>query len=294
MNADALQTVLPVVAAHVGTTADNAHLIRVGENAIYRLRSGVVARIARVDQLATAHKEIAVARWLAEVGMPAVRPIDDIDQPIVVHGHPVTFWHELPSHQPAGRVELAAVLRALHSLPRPTFDLPQLDPFEHLADRIDGAAALGDSDREFLRNRLAELTTRYTSLPAGLPQCVVHGDAWPGNIARTEDGSLLVLDLERVAIGRPEWDLLHTAISYATVGALRDQEYQDFCRTYGLDVTGWPGYPVLRDIREIRLACFAAQIATDDPRQQQQATHRLACLRGDLGPRPWPGWTTVP
>ncbi len=29
--------------------------------------------------------------------------------------------------------------------------------------------------------------------------------------------------------------------------------------------SSWPDYPVLRDIRELRLACFAAQTATDDP-----------------------------
>lgn len=294
MNADALRPVLLAVAAHVGISVNDAHLIRVSENAIYRLRSGLIARIARVDQLAVARKEIRVARWLAAEGVPAVQAIDDIDQPIVVQGHPVTFWHELPPHQHASRAELATVLRTLHTLPVPTFGLPQLDPFEHLAERIDSAAGISDSDREFLRGRLADLKARYTSLPAGLPQCVVHGDAWPGNVARTQDGSLLVLDLERVAVGPPEWDLLHTAISHATVDAVPEPEYQDFCRTYGLDVTCWPGYPVLRDIRELRLTLFAAQIATDDPRQQQQATHRLACLRGDLGPRPWPGWTAVP
>jgi aminoglycoside phosphotransferase (APT) family kinase protein len=285
---------LLAVAAHVGISADDAHLIRVSENAIYRLRRGVIARVARRGQLAVAHKEIRVARWLAAEGVPAVRVIDDLDQPIVERGHPVTFWHELPPHHNASRVELATVLRALHALPVPPFDLPQLDPFERLAERIDNAAGISGGDRDFLRGRLTDLEARYTSLAAGLPQCVVHGDAWPGNVVRTEDGALLVLDLERVAVGPPEWDLLHTAISHATVGTVSEEEYQDFCRAYGIDVIRWPGYPVLRDIRELRLALFAAQIATDDPRQQQQATHRLACLRGDLGPRPWPGWTAVP
>lgn len=280
-------------AAHARASGDDAHLIRLAHNAIYRLRRTVIARIARVDRLAVARKEIDVARWLASAGLPAVRPIDDIDQPIVVRGHAVTFWHELPPHHNASRVELAAVLRALHMLPVPDFELPRLDPFEDLAGLIDSASGKTDADRDFLRDHLAELAARYTTLPAGLPQCVVHGDAWPGNVARTQNGSLLVLDLEQVSIGPPEWDLLHTAISHATVGMVPEREYLDFSSTYGLDVTHWPGYPVLRDIRELRLTLFAAQIAADDPRQQQQATHRLACLRGDLGPRPWSGWTAV-
>ncbi|MFJ5984482.1 phosphotransferase enzyme family protein [Lentzea sp. NPDC092896] len=294
MNADALRPVVLAAAAHAGASGDNAHLIRLGHNAIYRLRKAVIARIARVDRLAVARKEIEVARWLTGVGLPVVRPIEDIDQPIVVRGHAVTFWHELPPHNYASRVELATVLRELHTLPAPGFDLPKLDPFEGLARLIDSASSTAGGEQDFLRSHLAQLQAQYTALPAGLPQCVVHGDAWPGNIARTHDGSLLVLDLEQIAVGPPEWDLLHTAISHATVGIVPEREYQDFCRKYGLDVTDWQGYPVLRDIRELRLALFAAQIAADDPRQQQQATHRLACLRGDLGPRPWSGWTAVP
>ncbi|SES29044.1 Predicted kinase, aminoglycoside phosphotransferase (APT) family [Lentzea xinjiangensis] len=281
-------------AAHAGASGNDAHLIRLGHNAIYRLDRAVIARIARVDRYAVARKEIDVAHWLASMGVPAVRPIDDIDQPIMVRGHAVTFWHELPPHDNANRVELATVLRALHTLPVPEFELPRLDPFEGLADVIENASGTADGDRDFLRSHLAELMARYTALPAGRPQCVVHGDAWPGNIARTQDGSLLVLDLEQVAVGPPEWDLLHTAISHATTGTLPERQYQEFCCTYGLDVTGWQGYPVLRDIRELRLALFAVQIAAEDPRQQHQARHRLACLRGDLGPRPWSGWTNIP
>ncbi|KOV84813.1 hypothetical protein ADL03_15465 [Nocardia sp. NRRL S-836] len=289
-----MRPVVLAAAAHAGASGDDAHLIRLGHNAIYRLRRSVIARIARVDRLAVARKEIDVARWLTSMGLRAVRPIDDIDQPIMVRGHAVTFWHELPPHDNANRVELATVLRALHALPGPDFELPRLNPFEGLADVIDSARGTTDDDRDFLRGRLVELRARYTALPAGRPQCVVHGDAWPGNIARIQDGSLLVLDLEQVAIGPPEWDLLHTAISRSTVGGVPEREYQEFCRMYGLDVTQWQGYPVLRDIRELRLALFAVQIASDDPRQQQQARHRIACIRGDLGPRPWSGWTTVP
>jgi hypothetical protein len=63
----------------------------------------------------------------------------------------------------------------------------------------------------------------------------------------------------------------------------------------GFDVTTWSGFSVLRDIRELRWTTFAAQHAASNPeRYADQAAHRLACLRGERGPRPWSGWRAVP
>jgi hypothetical protein len=62
--------------------AGDAQLVRLGENAIWRLdRAGLVVRIARsTRRLATVEKELAVARWLASLGFPAVRVADSLEQ----------------------------------------------------------------------------------------------------------------------------------------------------------------------------------------------------------------------
>src|SRR5262249_44268227 len=120
----------------------------------------------------------------------------------------------------------------------------------------------------------------------------VHGDIWAGNVAVT-DHELILLDLERFAFGPPEWDLTSMAVDFLTFGSISPEEWADFCQRYGQDVTTWAGFGVLRDIRELRRTTFAAQLAAGRPDVAEQAAYRLACLKGEQGPRPW-GWTGVP
>ncbi|MGA5817135.1 phosphotransferase family protein [Kitasatospora sp. NPDC094028] len=276
--------------ARAGLPAEGAEPIRHGENALWRLPGGVVARIGRDGQLAAAGRELAVSRWLHARGVPAVRPLDAVDQPLDLDGRPVTFWHELPPHTAGTAADLAPLLLRLHRLPSPWPPLVPLDPFVRLPQRIDGASTLRPSDRRWLRARLATLRTAWADRPPGLPTGVVHGDAWGGNVAVTA-GTTYLLDFERTALGPPEWDLTAIAVERDTFGS---PSYAAFCAAYGTDVTTWPGYPALRDIRELRLTLFALQQAAADPaRHTPEAHHRLACLRGEHGPRPW-HWTALP
>lgn len=269
--------------------------MRLGENALYRLPGGVVARVARPGQVAAAATEINVARWLETVGFPAVRAISGPAQPVDVDGRAVTFWCELPPHQHGTPRQVAAALRRLHALDPPReFELSPLAPFVRLAERIDASYSLSEGDRTWLREHLAALRCRYAQLPAGLPHCVVHGDAWVGNVVATQDGTVLVLDLERCSVGPPEWDLVSTAIKHTSFGWVSAERYAEFVRTYGHDVTTWDGFATLRDIRELRMTCMAAQAAGEDPQRHEQAAHRVACLRGERGPRPWAGWEALP
>ncbi|MEU3495073.1 aminoglycoside phosphotransferase family protein [Kitasatospora cineracea] len=277
--------------AAAGRPSAGAELIRAGENTLWRLPGGVVARIGRPGQLHVAERELTVARWLHRHRVPAVRPLGHPPVPVAVRGRPATFWHELPPHRPGTAVELAAALRRLHGLPPPEGGLGVLDPFVRLPERI-AAAALDGPDRRRLHDRLADLRTawRELALPARPPH-VVHGDAWSGNLAVTATTAHL-LDFERTALGPAEWDLTTTAVGRHTFGTVPPRTYAAFCAAYGADVTEWPGYPVLRDIRELRLTCYALQQSGADPRHRAQADYRLACLFGEHGPRPW-GWTAL-
>lgn len=271
-----------------------AELIRDGENVLYRLPDGVVARIARGGQRTAAHKEVLVAQWLANAGVPVVRPWSNRYEPVLVEERPVTFWRELPPHEQGDTADVAGLLRRLHSLDAPAgLGLPELAPFVRLAERIDSAAWLAPQDRTWLHERLAELRDSYAELPSGIPWRVVHGDAWRGNVASTAAGPVL-LDFERCSYGPPEWDLVSTAVSRVTTGWLNAETWTDYCHAYGYDVTSWDGFEVLRDIRELRMTTMAAQIGEKDPTTRGQFAHRLACLQGRNGPRPWDGWRTVP
>ena len=280
----------------VGLTsqAEQAELIRLGENAMWRLpRLGLVARIARDGQRQAAAREVRVASWLAANGIPAVRPAEEIEQALEVGGRAVTWWHDLGPHRPGTVVELAGLLRRMHALPVPEgVGLGRTDPFVRLDDRI-GQTDLDPAQRAWLHQHLAQLRSAWAALPETTPEVVVHGDAWAGNVAVTPDGTAFLLDFERTATGPREWDLASTAVACKTSGTVSILDYQRYCRAYGRDVTEWPGYPTLRGARELRLTCFAAQTAVQHPYAHAHAVYRLECLQGLHGPRPW-SWSPVP
>ncbi|MBB3733806.1 aminoglycoside phosphotransferase family protein [Nonomuraea dietziae] len=289
----ASRAVLEAACTQAGLDPHAAELLRLGENALYRLPGGIIARISRAGQTAAAVREVQVARWLEAQEVPAVQALPNVDQPAEVDGRAVTWWQELPPHRHGTAVEVAAALRRLHDLPPPiTFDVGRLDPFVRLSDRIERAATLSEADRAWMREHLAVLQGRYAELPTGLSPSVVHGDAWIGNVVATNDSRVVLLDLERCSVGPPEWDLVSTAVKVFTLAGITIEDYQRFVDAYGHDVTRWAGFELLRDIREFRLVCMAAQAAGENPTRADEAALRLACLRGERGPRPW-HWTAV-
>lgn len=291
----AARDVLETACAQADYDSADATLVRLGENAIFRLPAGVIVRIARPGQLAAAGREVAVARWMERSDIPAVQVAEPDGQPFDVDGRAVTFWRELPPHENGQPVQVARALLRLHDAEPPAdLDLGTIAPFVRLSDRIDRATTIVESDRSWLRDRLAELQDRWSNRPAGLPECVVHGDAWVGNVVATEAGEVVFLDLERTSIGPPEWDLVHTAIKRSSFGWIGDDEYRAFAEEYGHDVTQWDGFELLRDIREFRMTCMAVQVAAENPDAKDQATLRVECLKGKHGSRPWSGWAALP
>ena len=285
---DDLHRILSEACVRSGLDPAGAEPIRIGENAIFRLPEAV-ARISRPGQMPSAVKEVRVARWLAQHNVEAVRVWDGVgDQPAEIDGRAVTWWEELPPHRHGTLSEVADTLRVLHALPIPThFELAQLDPFARLTERIDSASTLPEGDQEWLRAQLDRLRSGYAAMPPGLPSCVIHGDAWVGNVVTTDDNRTILLDLERCSIGPPEWDLISTAIKHTSFAWVSEVDYRDFCRRYGHDVTTWGGFNLVRDIRELRMSCYLAQHSAEDPTAQHEAEFRVACLAGRRGPRPW-------
>jgi len=288
MSADAA-AVLEEACSDAGLRSDGAELIRMGENALFRLpHDKVVVRIARgIDVLADARKEVTVAAWLHKAGLLAAEPTVH-HQPAVVLGRPVTFWKLIDdSGARATLADLARVLRQLHGLPVPlAVCLPQLDIFGRVSARIVQADNTLAGEREFLSERLHELRQQYASLRFALPPSAVHGDAHQSNLIVRSDGEIALIDLERFAFGPPESDLAVTATEYL-VGWHTDEAYAQFCEVYGFDVMSWDGFPVVRAVNELKMTTWLMQNVRHSEQIAQEARNRLTSLHEPDAPRSW-------
>ncbi|MGY0234113.1 phosphotransferase family protein [Longispora urticae] len=293
MNTDAIQLARRACRRN-GIDPTGLRLLRAGENTLFLLPFGLVARVSRPGQIDSARKEVTVAGWLNRCGIPTVSPAQELDTPIVeLNDRAVSFWHQLPPHTPCSPHQLGTVLRAIHALTPPTdFILPRLEPFARLERRIIASTTLSKGNCAWLTHHLTALQAQYAAIRLDEAESVLHGDAWDHNIVTTTSGPV-VLDLERFAIGPPAWDLTISAVDHQTFATLTTADWTEFCATYGRDVTTWQHYPLFRDIRELRKATFAIQIADEQPQHAEQAQYRIACLRGLHGPRPW-NWRAVP
>ncbi len=276
--------------ATAGLDPGGARLLRVGSNAVYRLTAPVVVRVSRgnadVDHV---RRTVAVARWLESVDYPAVRAVD-VDQPIVVDGHAVTFWEAVSDDgdQYATVREVAEVLARLHALTAPdSLHLPELAPFENAAQRIEASDWLSTADRTFLTGKLAEMQGKYAELEFVLPPGVIHGDASIGNVLRDYAGNPVVIDLDGFAIGPREWDVVLTAIYYDSFGWHTREEYETFAHVYGFDIMSWSGYPIMREVREFLMVTWLIQKAHESETTAAEARKRVEALRTGASRKDW-------
>ncbi|TDO54963.1 Ser/Thr protein kinase RdoA (MazF antagonist) [Kribbella sp. VKM Ac-2527] len=260
----------------------------IADNAVFRLSGGIVARVARSAVRDRAVREVRSGNWLAAQGVPAVRPVETIDQPVTTDGHVVTFWHEVRDASMASTAELARLLRQLHHLPVPSnFEIPMLDPFVRLQEHLaDAEPALSGADSRFLAERLDELRHEYAQVSAGLPVCVIHGDANRKNAIRGSDGVAVLLDLERFSVGPREWDLVVSAV-YLRLGWYDEREYDAFVGAYGWDIRSWDGFGVLAALREFRMTAWLLSRLVREPRLKDETDRRIASLRHPDAPRSW-------
>ncbi|MGW3646664.1 phosphotransferase enzyme family protein [Streptomyces sp. NPDC000878] len=285
--------VLDAACRAAGLDGSGAELIRLGENALFRLASvPVIVRVARGEEwLPTALTEVAVSRWLATEGFSAARIVEDLEQPLLVDGHPVTFWHLIvEGDRKATYGELGRVLRDLHSLTVPDgLVLPSFDPFDKQELRMD-RAVVSEDDKVFLRKRWFELRDRYVELRFETPKGPVHGDAHVQNLMVDDQGKVILIDFEAFCFDHPEWDLMVTAVEHHSLGWQTDEQYAEFVAAYGRDLYDWHGYGTLRGLQEFGMTTWLMQNVQEDERTAAEYRRRIAGLRNDDAPRDWRPW----
>ncbi|MEU0026038.1 aminoglycoside phosphotransferase family protein [Streptomyces sp. NPDC006335] len=275
------------VLAAAGLPAGSAKLLALGENAVFAAGDLVVKVGRDAELLDRARRELDIAVWLAEEGVPAVRAAEP--KALLVEGHPVTLWHRLPDAvRPAEPRDLAELLRVVHALPSPSFALP---PRELLGGverwlRLAGEA-IDSADAAYLRERRDGFAAAAAAVTPHLPPGPIHGDALPRNVHVGPSGPVLV-DLETFSSDLREHDLVVMALSRDRYG-MPAEAYDAFTSAYGWDVREWEGCSVLRGARETASCAWVAQHAPSNPKALAEFERRVASLRdGDETVRWYP------
>ncbi|MER6664317.1 aminoglycoside phosphotransferase family protein [Amycolatopsis japonica] len=283
------RTVLDEACNNAYVDSSKAVSIRFGENALYSLAdNSLIGRVGR--SVPAAIKEVKVAKWLNDHGFPAAKLATGMyDQPVVEDGLPVTFWEFITERgeQPTA-AEFGKILHDLHALPSPDFDLPKFSPmpkFEARITHLDGQ--LPESDLTFLRSRYEKISAEFEDLEFELPPGPIHGDAHPGNVMRSTDGNLYMIDFEDFAYGPREWDAAVLSVRHQAFGWASDAEYRSYADAYGFDPIDWPGFPVIRAARELNMTMWLAQKMDESQEVEAEVYKRLSDLRDDQAPRSW-------
>src|SRR5690606_35624438 len=241
------------------------------------------------ELLERARRGLEIARWLAEEGVPAVRPAEPRAE--LVDGHPVTVWHRLPDPvRPAEPRDVAALLRLVHALPAPPFALPPRDLLGGVERWLRLAGdAIDPADAAYLRERRDGFASAAARLTPRLPRGPIHGDALPRNVHATPDGPVLV-DLATFSADLREHDLVVMALSHDRY-ALPDAAYRSFIGTYRSGLRRWAGWAVLRGGRRRARCAWVAQRAPGTPWALGEFRRGVASVGvGDPPVRWYPFW----
>ncbi|KWX01402.1 Aminoglycoside phosphotransferase [Carbonactinospora thermoautotrophica] len=288
-----IEQTLDAVCRRIGARREDAELLHLHSNAVYRITSaGVVVRIAlahdAANRIATS---LRVTRWLAARGVPTVEPADEAgEQPLLVNGHVVSVWRLVdapPDTATATAYELGQILRTLHAQPEPPFPVPTVDdPFARLRHETRTSTVLSDRQRAWLLNRADELGRAWKALRYPHPPALVHGDAHPGNLLRTRDGRAVLCDWDGVALGHREWDLVQVHYTCRRFGRPTTPDLDTLAEAYGWDIRDWPGLDTLIAIRELSGLSPYLRTAPGKPAARREVAWRLKTLmRGDVQAR---------
>jgi Ser/Thr protein kinase RdoA (MazF antagonist) len=278
---------LDALCRSVGLDPASATLLRHQTNAVYKLdKDEVIVKIARPDySREDIDRSVTLTQWLMALGFPTV-PLLEVQQPVIAQGAVATFWRYLPQSRAIMASDIALPLRAMHELPLPPFAMPQIEAVSAIRYSLDNEQILDSDDHAFLAERCDGLAASLAGLQYDTQPCLLHGDPQHGNALWSERGPVLC-DWESAAVGHREWDLITIEIHCRRFGYPED-DYREFCRLYGADIREWPGYSVLRDVRELRMIATNARKSPLGSRGASEVRRRVSQLRAGISPaEPW-------
>lgn len=254
--------------------------------------SAVVARVAtriawsRPDPWAWLAREVAVASHAARNGGPVVPPVTHMNPgPHAMNGFHLTLWtYVKSSSELASEAEVGEALARLHLSLRdfPTDELPRRLPVhvqienglaalerEHVVD----AAVIGT-----LREFHEELSRDLAAIQG--TDGVLHGDAHPWNLLRTDAGWRWI-DMEETGFGPQEFDLAVLASKVEDA----DAALSAYAATMGRPSARREVLAPFQRIRELESVVWELGMAVTDPTYEKGAQHRLERLLQSSGRR---------
>ena len=250
--------------------------------------AGLVARVSSPERLPHMRRELLVAAWLAERGIPVGEPAPapPYPQAALFEGMAVTWWRYLPGAVKADAPAVCAVLSHIHRL-RPALDLlGPFDPFPTMRGEIEAATGMSEADREVMRAVADTLAERWreSHWPGDRP-VVLHGDAHGANILQTALG-IRVIDLEDATLGPWQWDLA-TFLAGRELGWIEDGELEAAIAAYGRDPREAREIELLVQIRLLRMSTLVAAVTARSAHLAEQVRMRVASV---LDPGLRSGW----
>ncbi|MDX2828238.1 aminoglycoside phosphotransferase family protein [Streptomyces ipomoeae] len=180
---------------------------------------------------------------------------------------------------------LGSLLRSLHDLPAPPFELPTFQPLSSLKLTLSISTYLTVPQREWLAARQTLLLEAYRNLEFPLGYGHIHADAYPGNTL-WDASSVRLGDWDEAAIDPREVDLANTFQGVRFGRSVR--ELDDFSLRYGYDIRNWSGLPVLCGIRDLHtLGSFIRRADLGDEAAAGQLNHRIATLMEEDSEAQW-------
>ena len=264
-----------------GLDPAGAVILRHHTSAVYQLTAApVVVKVARPSQT-NVSDVVALVGWATEQGIPTVRLLDDVHQPIELAGCAVTLWHYLPQTRPITAADIAIPLRALHAAPDPPVTVRQLDAPAAIKWAIDESRLLDGGERAALLERWERLRDLTPSLPYEAAPRLIHGDPQHRNTLWDQaSGQAVLCDWDSAVIGHVEWDLVTIEVHCRRFGH-PEHHYTAFCERYGRDIRRWSGYETLRELRELRMIATNARKSRPGTPQATEVRRRIATLDGD-------------
>lgn len=278
---DRTRALLFEICNRAGFDSSSASLLRHQTNAVYRLKTvPVIVKIARPDYgIEHIRRTVDLTQWLTRMNFPAL-PLLDLDQPIIVNGSAATFWPYLPQTRPIEAGDMAGLLKELHALPGPPVSLQPIDAVAAIRYSLRSQHILSSEEKAVLVERCNRLAARLEKVRFESTPHIIHGDPQHGNTLWS-GGRAVLCDWDSASRGNSEWDLVTVEIHCRRFGH-SEESYREFCRIYGRDIRDWVYYPLLRDLRELRMISTNARKSSAKSREGGEVRKRVAQIcRGE-------------